>query len=349
MDISDKTIKELRDYCRLTGIKGYSNKTKYDLIRFIKLADMTKIATGGVQQDITITNNSGGVSATNKIGLHVDKGKNLAQSIINASELYPLQCIQIFSHGPRTSTKVSSDYKEVRAALGDKRLYIHSSYTTNPWGDWKKHAWLTLDQFKSSMELGGRGVVIHLPKDGADFIAERTREIADALSEKKLTISNGGTINKIILEMRAVKQDPLTSYESPEKLLALVNRLQAKGLGPHQVGLCIDTAHIYAGQAQIRTAIEADVYLRKLEPLRNWIALMHINGNEYDSNIRAGDKHALPLSKKDKVWSGLKYEESGCRTFIEWCWKAGVDFILEIGDDPVGSISKFVEMINKTY
>ena len=72
------------------------------------------------------------------------------------------------------------------------------------------------------------------------------------------------------------------------------------------------------------------------------------DGNEYDAKIRAGDKHTPPLGKNDKIWGGMKYEESGCRAFVEWYLKIGSDVILETNHLLKESMD-FLNFLLKTY
>ena len=218
------------------------------------------------------------------------------------------------------------DYDRVKDAKGLDRLYVHSTYLTNPWGDVKKNRSLahTIDQFRIARDIGARGVVLHIPKIDAKDVVAGMRSLVNALLINNIELNDNF---RIILEMKAVKSHNTKSYESPDKINNLIDELKEAKLTTAEIGICIDTAHIYAGKAKIKTYHDTKKYIKKLN--NDWIYLLHLNGNEYDSKKRAGDKHAIPLSKEDKIWGNSTYKNSGCRAFLEYAQKLDIDVILE--------------------
>lgn len=274
------------------------------------------------------------------IGLHVLKKTCMAKSISNTRKKHPINSVQIFTHGPRNSKEVSIDHKKLIDAVDGINLYIHSSYPTNPWNDKLCVMEHTIDQFRVSSVLGAVGVVLHIPKLGPDEVAETVKKINDILCDE------GINNQKIILEMKAVSQHDTMSYESPEKINRLIDRLVSLDIDYTSVGICIDTAHIYAGKANIRSYDDAVSYLEKIVDSR-WICLFHINGNVYDSTKRAGDKHAVPFYEDDKIWYNVPYDISGCRAFIEYSKQNSIDFILEVKQQHTDAqIEEFTRIIN---
>lgn len=284
----------------------------------------------------------------NSYGVHVNKGKDLIESIkkMIESTSKKIDSIQIFTHGPRPpGNRVSHNYKEIRKICkeNDIVLYVHSSYNTNPWNNKENIYSLTINQFQSSAQLSSAGVVLHLPLMEPEKIAITVKKLVDDLLKEKLI---GDIVKqKVILEMKAVKSHNTKSYETPDKINNLIENLYNKGLTSEHVCVCIDTAHIYASGADIYTYKSAKEYLDNIK-YKEWIGLIHLNGNEYDAKIRAGDKHAIPLDKKDKVWSNISYTDSGCRAFIEFCIINKIHYILEIKDHHTyGDINNFLSMI----
>lgn len=305
---ASKTVKELRCECRARGVRGYSG------VRRGGLVELLEAAVGG----------GGGGQPAVTVGVHVFKRGDMAASIGEARGVCPLDAIQIFTHGPRTMVRGVMDYAAVRGAAKGIRLYVHSSYPTNPWNGKRAVINHTLDQFRSSLELGARGVVLHIPKMGPDEVAAGVEGLVGEL--RRAGLMEG---QRVILEMKAVRRHETKSYESPEKIDRLVEALVARGLGSGCVGICIDTAHIYAGGANIRTYEAGVRYLGALRH-KGWVCLLHLNGNEYDAEKRAGDKHAIPLDGEDRVWRGVGYEGSGCRAFVEFARGHSIDYILEV-------------------
>lgn len=249
------------------------------------------------------------------IGVHVSRSvlPELHENIAWAMEKYGAKAFQIFTHGPYSLEETKLNVSKLRELTrGGVRLYVHSTYVV-PWG---KIGPIKM-QLKVCDYIGASALIVHLPKldptSIANFIA---------------TINRAGYKTPIGLEMRAVKPDA-TSYESPTKLIALVNEIKKLHILPSRVFLCIDTAHIYAGGAQIRTSEEAKKYINELKTIEHYVGLLHLNGNQYDVKERSGDKHCTPLDIMDKIWGGLTYKESGCKVFVDWFLERNQDIILE--------------------
>lgn len=259
-----------------------------------------------------------------RIGIHVFKNKDMVDSIRKAIEELNIKAIQIFTHGPRNFKINKLDYTSIKSVCKGINIYVHSSYPTNPWKNTPESIQSTVEQFASSFSLKSKGVVLHIPKIDPVKTAESIQVLVNELKKKK--IMNG---QKVILEMKAVKSDPLLSYETPEKINRLIEYLKSYNLSHVNVGICIDTAHIYAGGVQITSYKDAVIYCNKIK-YPEWICLLHLNGNEYDAKKRAGDKHAIPLDSKDKIWKDTSYKNSGCRAFIEYSKKNNIDVIVEI-------------------
>lgn len=311
------TVKELRQKCRDQHLVGYSKMNKNELIKYL----------GGKEKE------------NNDIGIHIFKGVDMADSISAAITAHHMNAIQIFTHGPRTTARVDHDYKKIREVSKDINIYVHSSYPTNPWNQ-KLDIQHTIDQFVSSDELGSKGVVLHIPKLDPVSVAKPIKTLVDILTKRDLLKNQ-----KVILEMKAVSQDDLMSYESPTKINRLIDALIAEGLTSDNIGICIDTAHIYAGKAVIYTYEDGVKYCSDLQ-YPEWIYLLHLNGNVYDAEKRAGDKHAIPFDREDKVWKGLNYNISGCKAFIEYAHKKRIDIILEVKDHHTpANIDAFINMI----
>ena len=268
------------------------------------------------------------------IGTHVFGGKEVHIGVQALSDDHKeCECCQIFTHGPRN--KNSNMKPKTIAALTESvangmRIYVHSSYPTALVGG-SAHIDAQLEMAKT---IGAKGLVIHIPK-------KLPAELIDGIVRS--TMNAGGV--KILLEMKAVKPDD-KSYESAAKIKVLIELMKGAGLVPEKVGICIDTAHIYAGKMDIVSAASASAYLKDFEgdEWEPWIALLHLNGNQYDSQLRAGDKHAIPFSDVDKIWNGVPFEDSGLLKFARWFVERKKDVILEL--KPVlGNVDAFLSRI----
>lgn len=276
-----------------------------------------------------------------KIGIHLHKGKSptLSIQLRKICGMYPINAVQFFTHGPQHfgANTYDKDLKATAKELG-VTLHVHGSYMTIPWNDDEKYMNHTLDNFRVAHQYGAKCVVLHMPKADVKDIVAGIIPLVDTIKKEKLTPF-------VMLEMKSLKSNG-QSMESPQKLNTLADMLIKEGVDK-QVRICIDTAHIDAGQASIKSYNDVKKYIADLnQSTINLIGLIHMNGNGYDSSKRAGDKHEVPLSDKDMIWRHVKYADSGCRAFIEFANTMCIDVILEIHDCHTSeSIHKFMDML----
>lgn len=260
------------------------------------------------------------------VGIHVDRieKRGLESSIRAAAENLPgTGCMQIFTHGPRSKSLNKFNMDDMRDLCQQYRIYVHSTYFTT----WKDIEHMR-QQFSMASALGAQGVVLHLTKMPPE-------DHIDVLNRVRVGNINGTNIPcKIILEMKALKPDRWT-YQTPREINELCKALTAAGYGPDRVVICLDTAHIAAGRISLRTREDAEKYLAEFaQP--DYIGLLHLNGNSYNSAERAGDHHCVPMCGDDWIWHKSSGDaeppplaESGVRVLVDWFTSRGRDVILE--------------------
>lgn len=274
------------------------------------------------------------------VGSHTSKGKfkEMHHAIIATNAVAPSGATQIFTHGPRNVNRNVMDYGKIRLLSDRIKIFVHEPYPCFIFKGNVSALDAMLDVFRAASECNSSGVVIHLPRSTVDAVVGSIAHLLTMLDKEKIK-------TPIILETPSNKPHPTMSWESPEKIKLLCDAFRAAGITSTQVGICIDTAHIYAGGAQIATRADATVYLKAL-PIE-WIHLFHLNGNEYKFP-KAGDKHAIPLSQLDSIWGGKKYEDSGCFEFVEWARGFSIPTIFEgkASHNPV-DIYSFIQMCGR--
>lgn len=275
------------------------------------------------------------------VGLHLHQleGKSYAESLIELKKRFPNLCdVQVFTHIPYKLERMKFDAELLPTAtrLGVD-IVVHGSYLCVPWKS-KHLAHHTLENIVAAQQYHSFGAIAHMPYlpakemvDGLDFLVElmRRREVA----------------NKLILEISALPHDEKKSYETAEKINELEREIKEHGFEP-EVGICIDTAHVFTGGGKIRTYDEAKQFIDKLN--KRMIVMIHLNGNSNDPAKVKGDKHEIPLTKNDLIWHDLTYEESGCRAFIEFAKEANIPCIMETNqrNHTFEEIQTFVDQIN---
>lgn len=278
------------------------------------------------------------------VGIHVDrrtKGKStqcvLAASLWRTFEEYPRAgCAQIFTHGPRTKGRAALDEDEVRAVAAGYRLYQHTTYMTC-WKDEAASNKHIQDQMTCAAELGLQGIVLHLAKEPPSTHIAVMRKIEQKRRwQPEYAPAGDREWCRFILEMRAIKSGKW-AYQEATEVNALCAALREAGYGPDRVWICLDTAHLAAGGISLRTAAAADRYICALE-YPDYIGLLHLNGNTYNPDERAGDHHCIPHCADDWVWhkraSTREIEppslaDSGATTLARWFVARDRDVILE--------------------
>jgi endonuclease IV len=255
-------------------------------------------------------------------GLHISHNK--ISSIQTDDKLsLKFSAVQIFTFNPRTSNKpIKMDYKSVKSECekNNLRLYIHASYII-PWKNVDITTYLIKEELKVAQLVGAKGIVVHLPKETISSI------MPFIISLNKLTEFTP----LIYLEFKALKSDINKTYETIEKFNKLSKALEDNKIDPKKIQICLDSAHLYSsGVNEVKLFGTAEKYLDSLS--KTYIGLIHLNGNEFDNKEKARDKHAIPFDSKDKIWGGIKFEESGCKAFMNYAIKNNIDYILEIKD-----------------
>lgn len=316
-----QSLKELKKYCDDNDIVYPGKATR---------STLTKLIEADVSNDVE-----------QFIGMHMSKTgfKSFSAKLKYLTQTFPeLDAVQIFTHGPQNSLvgKFDPHLRKVAEDLGIQ-IHVHGSYMCNPWDGKTRTLAHTVDNFRMAHRYGAHCVVLHMPKVPVD-------DIVRGLEPLVVQLKKEGLSPFVMLEMKSLKNHPLHSMESPAKLNQLTNLLHIAGLHDH-VRICIDTAHIDAGQATIKTYSQGKKYVRDLDD--RLIGMIHLNGNGYDSSKRAGDKHEVPLSPSDKIWGDMNYINTGCKAFIDFAMVNGIDVIMETHD--CHSNESIREFIDKIY
>lgn len=267
------------------------------------------------------------------IGLHIPTGKEFPSGL-EIMEKYNLGTFQIFTIPKLGRGNCLLNPKLWKTASNKYNAFIHSPYTCVWKLDDEKSQGNIKRCFENDGKLGGncKGWVYHIPKQPKKETAKCVKGMLGC-----------NPPYRILLEMKAMKPDKL-AYTDPEDIIELIEELKKLDITSDQVGICIDTAHIYITGAEIKKYDDADNYLNKLEKYSKWIGLFHINGSQTDIKVKHNDKHAVPFGNKDEkdyLWGGMKYKSSGMYRFEEFSVKHNIPIVCEIRSD-MHSIKKML-------
>jgi endonuclease IV len=269
------------------------------------------------------------------LGFHIYKnGKTMSQQIKHGLKRardngIAMECCQLFVIGPRTANETLSDVEKKAVKESILRKYVHGGYFDNPWGEKPEFSiHLIKKELEIADSIGATGLIIHLPKKGP-------KEIAEMLP--KLIVREYTTT--LFLEIESVKAGKNT-YETGAKLMALYEAIEKVAQEHPQVanvGICIDTAHLWASGVDISSWEKARNWIEEVKGIgfQRWV--IHLNDQKWERGS-GRDEHA-PLAF-GTIWGNYNPEmgekaidESGLVAFLEWMDVDGVDAILERKDD----------------
>lgn len=277
------------------------------------------------------------------IGNHVHKeGSNFADAIKRDIEMAKgcgmrMNAAQIFVIGPRNSKQNITDADCItlkKMTDSGFKIVTHGSYLTNPWG--AKSAFgimLARKELELCDKFGSAGLIIHLARVPPETIAAAIPKIfAGSKPDADGTIVY--TKSMLWLEIESYAADECT-YEDNIKISKLLDELR-KVLSEEEfarIGICLDTAHMWAAGVDISDYDSASTYIRKMRMLE--VPLMiHLNDQIWAIG-QGRDEHA-PLGY-GTIWDKYRVdgnlEESGLYAFLEHAYNDDIMLILERKSD----------------
>ena len=212
------------------------------------------------------------------LGFHVgrksnDKSIPIVQALEDAFKLLKeydiVPAAQIFIVGPQNYKQLltQQDKKDLRRLAKEFPIVIHGAYIDNPW----KLRPGTIHNIKTeliiSSEIESAGVIIHLGNNTNSTLETVLNKISTVKLKSKTTLW---------LEINSVKSSD-KSFETPEKINALFDKIYDLQISNDmlEIGLCIDTAHLFSSGNSLNTYGKAQEYFESLS--KNIPLLIHLN------------------------------------------------------------------------
>lgn len=258
------------------------------------------------------------------VGIHChrdDKKRREYVDCIKMMKPFNMKAFQIFIMNPH-SDKLNNLGKLNKEFIKDNnlRLYIHGTYIHNPWKKNKYSIHVIREQLRLCDKLGGKGVIIHLPKQNIKTIMAGVEAVyKDWKNPSKC---------RLFLESNQSKPNDLTTFETAEKMAKLINTLAKSKYAPH-IAFCLDTAHIFVSGQDLTSCEQVAQYFSKLERLSkeniHMIRLIHLN----DTKTSLGSGKDIHTYVGDgEIWKN----DCGYKMVMEWSKKNNIDVILERHD-----------------
>jgi endonuclease IV len=279
-----------------------------------------------------------------RLGFLVGKGKrtmerSLQEDVQLIRDYGFRPCVQIFVTGPqnRHETLTESDRRYAKSISVDVPILIHGAYVDNPWTRQPN----TTANIKREMEIaaaiGADGVIVHL---GAGAHSD------NVLHGVMVEIATADTVSKdaakLYLEINTAKPSPMT-YETPEKICRLFERIQDADPNGVQYGLCVDTAHVFSCGVALS---EYNFTMEWLNGLPDVPTVFHLNDSA--SKLGSGvDRHEALLH--GAIWGAygpgkLPIADSGLMAVLDYTEANDSLVILERGEGLIGDLKLISEL-----
>ncbi len=231
-------------------------------------------------------------------GVHVSAAKSLALAPERAADV-GAEVFQFFSRSPRggpapkISPALAAEFRANCKKFKQAECYIHAPYYINFASTDARinrgSISVVRDELERGSLLGVKYVMTHL---GTSRGLPRARALAMAtVSLKKVVHGYTGT-TEFLLEIAAGSGDVIgSSFGEIAKLL--------RGIGRKDVGVCFDTAHVFASGYDLRTPAAVAATLREFDRTIGLgrLKLIHCNDSKVDMNSKKDRHEHIGLGK----------------------------------------------------
>jgi len=227
-----------------------------------------------------------------RLGVHVPIAGGLVEAVARAARL-SCTTMQIFSRSPRggPATPVSRDTAErfdtQRRRAKIDPLAVHSPYIINLASPdermWKQSLRLYQEEYERASVLNAQYLVTHVGSHRGSGDAAGIARVAQALNQ---TLEAHRSTLMILLENTAGSGQGLG--DQFEQLVAMREAVAAK----ERVGICLDTAHLFAAGYPIHTTEGLEDVLASFDRIigMEHLRLIHLNDSKVPFGSRV-DRH----------------------------------------------------------
>jgi deoxyribonuclease-4 len=222
-----------------------------------------------------------------KFGAHVSIAGGINKAPLRAYNL-GCECFQIFSRSPRGGKPPELDNEIVESFLGEcaiyniEEYYIHTPYYINLCSEKKEIRNSSIAIIREELErgsvLGAKYIMTHL---GSSKGTNRKQAVNMTIEGLKKIIDNTNFSTQLLLENTAGQGN--TIGDSFEELAEILD-----GIRGSNIGICIDTAHLFAAGYDIRTQEKFKETLHMLSTTIGIEKIKLFHGN--DSKVGLGER-----------------------------------------------------------
>ncbi len=277
------------------------------------------------------------------LGFHVSKSHSkktrtmsdaLKQDVAVLAKYGFARCAQIFVTGPRDMHENLSAEDKItirKFTSSGATLVIHGSYIDNPWGLSAASIHNIKQELITCSQIGATGVIIHLA-------AKAATDALGQVLEKITSVELPGPVPILWLEIHTAKASSAT-YETPQKIQQLFARVAKCNTHGMRIGLCIDTAHLFACGTSFRDYNPTYAWLEAVATaIAGHPIMIHLNDSA--TTLGSGrDQHAMLT--RGNIWGDFREDghqsiaDSGLMAVLDWADENKIVTILERNPDHV--------------
>ncbi len=272
-----------------------------------------------------------------KFGAHVSIAGGINKAPLRAYEL-GCECFQIFSRSPRGGKPPELKEELVESFLSEcanyniAEYYIHTPYYINLCSEKKDLRDSSIAIIKEELERGGilgaKYVMTHL---GSSKGMGKKHAVNTIIEGLKKIIENTRFSTQLLLENTAGQG--ATMGDSFEELAEILD-----GVRSSDIGICIDTAHLFAAGYDIRTKAKFEETLHMLSAAIDIKKIKLFHGN--DSKVGLGERK----DRHEHIGKG-KIGIEGFKNIIKNPHFKNINMIVETPPDKVGEDIKALKIL----
>jgi len=274
-----------------------------------------------------------------KFGTHVSIAGGLDNAPKRASEL-GCECFQLFTRSPRGGQPSRLDDEIIENFLSDCKkysidnYYVHTPYFINLASADTKVRNNSIRLIREDLEraslLKVKSIMTHLGSSKGMERKEAVKNVAESVV-KILDGYKGSSI--LMLENSAGQGDTIgDTFEEVAEIIQLADN--------DEIGVCIDTAHMFGAGYDLRDKKSLDVTLSKIENSFGIERVMLIHGN--DSKVDLGERK----DRHEHIGKG-KIGEDGFKAIVADKRLSHLDIIVENPPDEVAEDIKLLKKFRK--
>lgn len=274
-------------------------------------------------------------------GAHVSIAGGIDKSPQRAKEL-GCECFQIFTRSPRggkppeLTDELVEKFHINCSSAGIENIYVHTPYYINlasSKDELRENSFkLVLEELNRSSRLNVKYVMTHIGSARDTGREEAVENVVDSLNN---ILSSYSEYTELLLENTAGQG--YTLGITFEEIAGIIEKTESGN-----IGVCLDTAHMFASGYDIRTPEDIDNLVKIIEntiTLDN-VKLIHGNDSKADFNSNK-DRH-------EHIGDG-KIGKEGFINIIKNEYLNKVDMIVENPPDGVGKDIKLLKQIRDNF